>query len=228
MKIKNGRARRTRLRGYDRSWMTAFGWGLVDPTERSFDEWLEFVFNHPVTDPEWYRLGEFDLGWAGDPNRFLAFVTQLFQDPDVLLDKYSAEQIDQGFGYLLGLEGLERWIWEKAIDSTLRTECVMSMVNVFERLFKNASYSDACYMWWDHLRYFGKNPDPKVKEAMLKALSQILEIDSQNCQISALHGLGHIKHSEKSKVIEEFLNSHPELDEKTKSYAKAAMKGRVL
>ncbi len=233
MKTKKRKARPKKLPGHDRSWMQAFGYGLVDPTERPFDEWVDLIFNHQVTDPEWYRLQESDPGWAGDPNRFLAYATQLFQNPNVLLDQYSAEQINQGFCYLLPEHGLWRWIWEEAIDTALRTECVMSMFNVFEQLFNSQTYKEAyfeaCYMWWDYLRISEKNnPDPKVKEAILKALSKILEIDSRNCQRSALHGLGHLEHPEKEKVIEKFVLSHPDLDTELTSYAYSAMQGSVL
>lgn len=211
-------------------WPTASDLSADLPGAGEFAEWLDSIFNHPITEPNWYVIEGWEMDWAGDPNLFLAQSIRLFRDPEVLLDKYTAEQIEQGFCYLLfWAGGLERWIWAKEIDSALRTECVMSMVNVFERLFSKQTYSEACYMWWDYLRNSEKNdPDPKVKEAMLEALTQILNIDSADCQISALHGLGHLKHPEKPRLIEKFLASHPELDEETRAYAQAAMRDAIL
>src|SRR5258706_7779802 len=115
---------------YDRGWMHAFGEGLLDPTEQSFDQWVDFIFNHPVPDPKWESQRIEDAGWAGKPERFLAYATRLFRKPEILPSKYNADQINQGLCIILPGYGLCRWIWEKAIDSTLRTQCVISMVNV--------------------------------------------------------------------------------------------------
>src|SRR6267142_1375653 len=104
----------------------------MDPSQRLFDQWRDSIFNHPVTEPNWYVIEGWEMDWAGDPNLFLTQSIRLFRDPGVLLDKYDAEQIEQGFRYLLfWAGGLESWIWAKEIDLSLRSACVISMVNVF-------------------------------------------------------------------------------------------------
>ena len=80
-------------------------------------------------------------------------------------------------------------------------------------------------MWWDCLRGFDEDIDIKVYDWMFEALSEILKIDTFDCQMSALHGLGHIEHPEKKNLIETFLRQHPEFEEK--EYALAAIKGEV-
>lgn len=194
-----------------------------------FDQWLDSIFKHPTTEPEWYLIKEWEMDWAGDPKSFLAQTIRLFQNPEVLPEKYDAKQIEQGFRYLLfWAGGLERWVWAKEIDLELRRTCVISMVTVFERLFTRNSYGDACYMWWDYLRNHEKDPDPEITNVIFEALTQILNIDSIDCRISALHGFGHLRHSRTSETVERFLRSHEELDEETRSYAQAAMKGAIL
>jgi hypothetical protein len=209
--------------------LTAFGSGADLPGAAEFDEWLDSIFNHPITEPNWYLIQEWEMNWAGDPNLFLAQSIRLFRDPEVLLDRYDAEQIEQGFRYLLfWAGGLERWIWAKEIESTLRRACVISMVNVFDRLFSRNSFGEACFMWWDHLRESSRYSDPEIETAILEALSKILELNSPECQISALHGLGHLKNPAKTKLIDRFLDLHPHLDKKTRQYAEAAKHGRTL
>lgn len=199
----------------------------INLNEYSFSEWVKFVFDHSVSEPAWYWDDEWD--WEDDPKLLLEYSIKLFRDPEFLLDEYSPEQIEQGFWFLLGSAGkLERWIWDKDIDWLLRRKCIKSMVNVFDRLFMKNPLVESCYMWWDLLRDFSDDPDPRVEEAMLEALSQILNMHSFDCQISALHGLGHLKHEGKRNVIEGYLDSHPNLDAKTKEYALAAIEGRVL
>jgi hypothetical protein len=145
-----------------------------------------------------------------------------------LLEKFSPEQINQGFWFILGeIELLQGCLWNRKIDWKLREDCIMSMVGVFEQMFIQNPIEDACYMWWDLLRDFSDDQDPKTKEAMLVALSQILKLDSIDCQVSALHGLGHLEHSGKRKVIEQFLAT-PNLDDEMRNYATAAIEGKVL
>jgi hypothetical protein len=199
---------------------------IIDLNKYSFGQWVKFVFDHPVSDPEWYWNEE----WEGDHNLVLEYSIRLFRNPGFLLEDYSPEQIEQGFWFLMGPAGeMYRWIWDEEIDWLLRRECIISMVDVFEKLFaQNPLNNENCYMWWDHLRNFEDNPDLKVREVMLEALSRVLKIESHECQISALHGLGHLEHERKREVIEEYLDSHPGIDAGTKEYALAAIEGRVL
>jgi hypothetical protein len=202
----------------------------INLNKYSFGEWVKFVFDHPVADDvqkAWYWDDEWE--WEGDPTRVLEYSIRLFRDPEFLPNQYTPEQINQGFWFLLGATNqLQDWIWDENIDWRIRRECIMSMVDVFGRLFAKNPAEDSCSMWWDLLRSFEDSPDPKVKEAMLESLSQILRIDSLDCQVGALHGLGHLEHDGKRKVIEEYLGSHPNLDAETKEYALAAIEGRVL
>jgi hypothetical protein len=62
---------------------------------------------------------------------------------------------------------------------------------------------------------------------MLEALSKILVLDSEECQISALHGLGHLGHAGKRNAIEKYLASHTNLNDETRTYALTAIEGRV-
>jgi len=100
----------------------------------SFDEWVKFVFDHPVSEPAWYWDDAWN--WEGDPNVLLEYATGLFSSPEFLLQEYSSEQLEQGFWFLLGPAGkLDRWVWAKEIDWSVRKDCISSMVNVFEQLF---------------------------------------------------------------------------------------------
>lgn len=196
----------------------------------TFDEWIEFVFDHPVAEEmegKWYWKDEWE--WQVDVETLINFCIRLFRTPEFLLEKFSPEQINQGFWLILGhIEMLQGCLWDKRIDWKLREDCILSMVSVFEKMFVENPIEDACYMWWDLLRDFDKDQDPKTKEAMLVSLLQILELDSPNCQMSALHGLGHLEHEGRKKAIEEFLETHPNLDGEMRGYATAAMEGKVL
>ncbi|MDQ3801489.1 MAG: hypothetical protein M3384_18865 [Acidobacteriota bacterium] len=197
--------------------------------EYSFEEWVNFVFNHPVatSSTAWYWDDEWE--WESDSEHIIEYCIRLFRNPDFLLECYSPEQINQGFWFLLGATfQLQDWLWNRDIDWKLREECILAMVDVFEKMFARYPIEDVCYMWWDLLRDFSDDQDPKVKDAMIIALSRILEFDSLDCRLSALHGLGHLEHKGKRKVIEQFLAAQPGLDDEVRDYAMAAIEGKVL
>jgi len=204
----------------------------------TFNKWVKLVFSHPVAEPAWYwdeELWQFREHWADsfDPKQYLLYATQLFKQPAFLLKKYSIEQIEQGFWLLLsGPSGfnLGELVWNKKLPWRVRQACVLSMGDLFQNLFTKTPDLIICFMWWDELRDwdFRKNRDPKIRDIVFQTLSLILAIPSEPCQMSALHGLGHLKHSETKTLITDYLKQNPRLKNEIKKYAHLARKGKVL
>ena len=83
-------------------------------------------------------------------------------------------------------------------------------------------------MWWDMLRTFDDDPDPLIVEAMVRALAEVLQLPARHCQMSALHGLGHLRHREKEEIIRGFVSADRDLDAELLEYAESAIRGTVL
>lgn len=209
--------------------------------DMTFDEWVKFIFDHSVSDdPQsaWYwddQLNEFWNKWIFNEDeiaeRQLEYATRLFQSPSFLLESYSPEQINQGFWFLLNGHSsfaLANFIWNTELGWHLRERCIKSMAVPFQIVFMQIPEQDSCNMWWDMLRNFGDEIDIKVAETMFQTMAEILQFPSLACQVSALHGLGHIKHSGKRKVIEDYLQANLNLDNKIRDYALAAIEGKIL
>lgn len=192
-----------------------------------FEDWLDFVF-----DSKWSSDKQEDYvelsNLGGETEVFVKNCIKLFENSAFLLDKFSPEQIEGGFfGFILSPRvSLDWWLWDKNNTPELRRKFIFSSVNVFKQIFTKNSFEHSCFMWWDSLRDFGKDKDLQTASLMFVALRQILEIDSLDCQLSALHGLGHIEHNGKKKLIEEFLRRHRKFPKK--DYALAAIEGKVL
>ena len=62
----------------------------------SYEEWLDFIFKHHITEPPWH----FEKKWEYEcsSNVLINYMIDLFCTPEVLIEKYSYEEIDQGFG----------------------------------------------------------------------------------------------------------------------------------
>jgi hypothetical protein len=207
----------------------------------SYDEWIKFVFDHPVSvdiKSVWYwdsQLDEFweewSIGEKANLEQQLQFATKLFQNSMFLLKEYSPEQINQGFWFLLSHVpgfGLADLIWKTELSWSLREKCIFSMVVPFQSIFSEIPEQDSCNMWWDLLREFQQDRDQKVIDAMFQAMKEILQSPILACQVSALHGLGHLEHADKREVIEEYLRQNENLDNETREYAIAAISGEVL
>jgi hypothetical protein len=198
----------------------------VNLNQHSFDEWVRFVFDRPVTKPEWFMNDGYD--WEIDPTLLVQYSTQLFQNTAFLFERYSLEQLEQGFRFIPIVGELVDAVWNMDVPLSARQRCIRSMVNLFQSVFMKDSLGDVAFMWWDSFRFFEDEPEREMVEAIWGALSQIIRMESSVCWGSALHGLGHLSHPGKVALINDFLQTHPDVHSDTKNYALAALEGSVL
>jgi hypothetical protein len=196
----------------------------IDTRAYGYDEWLRFAFDHPVAKESWYYSEA--MHFECDPDTVLKYYARLFRDSKPLAS-YDDAHLEQGFWFIVGSQ-LGEWLWDDKIAAELRLDCIAAMPTVFRELFASRPLDQACYMWWDLLRHFEDAGDPRIVNAMVVALEEILALPSRHCQVSALHGLGHLKHSRKSAIIERFVRLNPSLDPDLRRYAEAAIGGTVL
>jgi len=67
----------------------------------------------------------------------------------------------------------------------------------------------AYYMWWDLL--ISGVEHPQVAELELEILSDLSLHRDERVQLSALHGLGHLKHPDRPQAVNRFVQFHPDL-----------------
>jgi hypothetical protein len=198
----------------------------VNLNQASFDGWVRFVFDRPVTSPAWFMNDDCD--WEIDYELLIRYSTRLFQNPAFLFERYSLEQIGRGFRFIPIVGELVFAVWDVDVPLSLRQKCIHSMVNLFESVFMKNSLGDVAFMWWDSFGSFDDEPEWEMVEAILGALSRVIRMESSVCWGSALHGLGHLDHPGKVALINDFLQTHPDIHPDTKNYALAAVEGRVL
>lgn len=190
----------------------------------TFEEWVPRVFVGRVPTFSWV----WDNVRQPNPTWLIIYSTRLFENPEILIGKYSNKQLRKGFWSLPNNWELSASLWEKEILWKYRKACIQAMVSLFEKFFAQKPLGDTCFMWWDFFRYFGASPDERVTEEMFVTLTRILRMESENCQAAALHGLGHLGHPQKVEVINSYLNEKTNLSDEMRKYAQACIGGNIL
>ncbi len=217
----------------------------------SFEEWIEHVFSHEVRlhGNAWFF--DIDAPWIDPPpGQEVAYVTQLFRDPEKPLGGFSDAQIAQGLTYLISTSasGDRGWFYDRKIVASARIDFLRSNVDLFAKLFAprceprlghlseeaDQPLNVRCYMWWDDFPCIALNDDPdrdSIQAASLQAMREILAFDSVACQESALHGLGHAARSfprEVQGTIDSYLAKGAPGRPELVAYAHAARSGCIL
>jgi hypothetical protein len=210
-----------------------------DLRDSNFEQFVDFLFNHDVEYPEpWYF--DIDLEVDYDPERHAQFYMRLFSDPTFLFEKYSRGQLEQGFWVIPGCNvpgAVSEIIWDERISFEQRAACVKSMFILYREFFSKDPLHTSCNMWWDSLcyDYCCGNKDKvlsdeqrKMQDVMFETLSQILDLDREECQGAALHGLGHLRHPDTESLIRAWIAKHPELSEDELNYAEGCIRGDIM
>jgi hypothetical protein len=216
----------------------------------TFEQWLEHVFDHPVSDVDnaWYWDIDRDW-WDEDSADALAFMTRAFEHAADMLQPYSDSQLNQGLWFLASNACSSHMfaLMNESLPWSARERCIASIHQLYEQCFArrcspHLSHVDepganplnrVCYMWWDIIPLYGKPDDPAHKDmdgAVLKVMESTLQLDSIACRESALHGLGHWQHAYPERVgeiIDKFSMTRPDLPEKLRAYMSNAYVGYV-
>ena len=213
----------------------------------SFSEWVEEVFNHPVSGPEWYWGNDFDERWNALgllDSLTVEYMTHLFLAPDCL-HRYSLEQVAQGIWFLIGESSPAQSahiLLKSDVPLQQRIGCVDAMTNFFRAFVALASqgmadeqrnpFHTAVYMWWDIFPTYGNpsNGGNPLDCACLNTMAAVLKVPSELCQLSALHGLNHwhLHYPDKVEtIVDEFLKTNG-LTPRIVEYAATARSGCAL
>lgn len=176
-------------------------------TDLPFHEWVQYVFQHAVTDPAWYFESDQDW-WAGSAPLTAEYLARCFEDADAWLRGFSDAQVNQGLNYLISPSCSDHMfvLTNQTVPLLLRLRVIRSFYPLFEkclarRCSPHLSHLDepgsgqlnpVCYIWWDVLPIYGQPNDPDRAELDAQCLSvmeRILALDSDACRESALHGL---------------------------------------
>lgn len=205
-------------------------------------EFVKFIFEHPLANQEqdekpWYWDDDLDLDF--NPTEILALYEKLFSEPVFLLNKYSEELLEQGFWAMQSCLlpcSVAELIWDVQVSRELRKKVVFSMPSLYGKLFALNPLETSSNMWWDSIAYGfycgNKSRDrseeeKEMQDAIFEALDKILQLESLDCQIAALHGLGHLRHPDTEILINKYLESNSKIDSEIRKYAISCISGEI-
>lgn len=217
-----------------------------------FEGFLDFIFDHPVAnqflqanwqspvpvEATWYD--QIDLEVKFDASRNCEYLTLLFLDPVPALHRYSPSQVEQGLwwmqhGYNDG--SATDTLCNLTLPVRQRAAMINAMYYFFAGLCETGQVGEARHMWWDSLivesfgrtgRLGDRTARDHIWNAMFETLGRILRLDDEDSRFDALHGLNHLDHPWKEFLIQDFLETHPDLDQRYRRYAEGAQRGELL
>ena len=219
----------------------------VTSDSSSLARWIEYVFDHGVTDTAWY-WAEDAPEWEGPSGQVATHIAETFENSGRSLARFSDEQLNQGFWFLVGGASQEFMfaLVDPGVPSPSRFRALRSFVPLFEQVMAarcspHLSHLDepganplnsACYMWWDILPIDGCPEEPAragFDAEVLVVLRRLLAIPHDACRESALHGISEwsIYYPQVSGIVEEWLGCAPGLRPELVSYAQLAKVGNV-
>jgi hypothetical protein len=170
-------------------------------------KWIEYVFDHPVTEPAWHWAQDAPR-WEGPTAEVATHIAETFEESGRLLARFSDEQLNQAFWFLVSnsFSDSMRALVDPGVPSPSRLRALRSFVPLFEQIMAarcspHLSHLDehgasplnsACYMWGDILPIQGC-PEESVRTEfdaeVLVLLRRLLSILHDACRESALHGV---------------------------------------
>jgi hypothetical protein len=220
-------------------------------TQLTFEQWLTYIFDHPVSESgqEWYWDPEADW-WDCPATNSIQFLTRAFENASVLFEPYDDAQLNQGLWFIASNACSHHMfaLLDSAVPWSDRQRCIRSIHNLFDGCFARrctphlgrldepgaSPLNLVCYMWWDILP-IGPQPDDPNRTALdreiLGVMESTLQLDSMPCQESALHGLGHWQpyYAQRvTEIIDSFLQSKKSLRDELRAYGRNAYRGCML
>jgi hypothetical protein len=216
-------------------------------TDATLDEWVRFVFDHPVKETAWH----FDID-APDlvlpPERAADLIAETFERGAELLRPFTDAQLNQGFWFLVssGNSNYMCCLTNASVSWPARKRALRAFVPLFREVMATrctpslshldepgTALNSACYMWWDIVLLCppldARQPREPIHDEVLAVLAELLEIPHDACRESALHGLGHwaLNDPAAKTVIDAFLARPDGLRPELLAYARAARTGCI-
>jgi hypothetical protein len=213
-----------------------------------YQEWIQYVFNHPVNDPQWY----FDLDapdFRAAEEDYADLICETFSRAGDDLVRFSDAQVNQGVWFLASPSG-SNFIFslrDGEVPTRKKVAGIRSIYDLYRDCFAKrctetlghvdepgaSDLNPICYMFWDvcPISYLDGAKDPRdLEDAVFSVLEDTIRLPHRACIEAGLHGLGEIAYRYEARVrqvVDAFLET-TRLDPTLRGYAERAREGCIL
>ena len=193
-----------------------------------YQEWLQFVFAHKVSDPQWYFEHEAP-SFGSTVNEEVELIRETFTRAGEDLKHYSDGQVNQGIWFLASPTGSDYMfsIRDSTVPISMKIAAIRSIYDLYRDCFAarcsevlghidepgGSNLNPICYMFWDvcPILYWEDSADASdLEDAMFSVLSDTIRIPHRACIEGGLHGLGEFAYGYEvrvQKIIDEYLET---------------------
>lgn len=207
--------------------------------------WRDDVFGQPAgSDP--VMLDLLPETYAVTPNENFDHVDRALSDPEIHT-LFSSEQIGIGLRLIYSIACSNICFCYTRADGEARRRVLG--IQRLEGLYKNyferyclapvqdigndhidSGISYLCYMLWDIFILRPDNASPAMVSAALDVMSSAMQLENDNCIVSAIHGLGHwvtdVPHA--SEILWQWIHAPTTKNPIVLAYAEQAKTGYIL
>lgn len=180
-----------------------------------FEKWIDAFFSTQPQNPPWeMRLKQSWLTVLGE-EKAAEFLIRLFNEPKRALEKFSDEQIYQGFWNLETHEFLALF-FSAQISEDKRSTLFQSLFALYEKLFALGASPQTPMLLSSYLThgYSLISGDPEdatwrtVKESLFDVFTKVLLLPNEDCQNAALDAIGNLNHNHTKRMLQGILTSN--------------------
>ncbi|MGB7192763.1 MAG: hypothetical protein WBD81_04835 [Collimonas pratensis] len=213
-----------------------------------YQEWLQHVFERPLTPNGWYFDLE-DVEFKAEHADITLLVAHTLENCGRDFDNYSLSQLSFGLRYIFNnsCSDVIFSLMDDAVPLPLRLRVIASVKILYRDCFTPKCapvlghvdepganpLNGICYMLWDDspLAWWENRPHrPVFYDALADVLGEVLGSSNPACVESALHGLGHMlpNYIERvTEVITGYQRRNIFLSPQIKAYAQRASTGNI-
>jgi len=209
----------------------------------NYEEWRDELFGQsPGIDPVMFEHSP-DF-YSVRPDRAFEFVDRALVDPDIhaLFDKI---QIGNGIQTIYSNSCSDLpFLYATECSEDRRIHGIGNLTNLYTNYFQRYGTEPVtgigdyqtdgpigyiCYMFWDVFVLYPGNSTPGMVSAGVKVMQEALDSQSDNCLVSAIHGLGHWSSDvpEAVSALKRWLNRPTSKNPEVLKYARTAMSGMI-
>lgn len=122
---------------------------------------------------------------------------------------YSAAQLSQGLWAMFSYPCFLNYsICDRELPLEPRTRLVRSLAVQYEVFVRHYGSGVLPHGWWMLWDLIAGPEEPELADVYLETLERVLAIDDSRCQQAALHGLNHLAHPDRPRVIQQWIDQH--------------------